>query len=665
MTTPNLFVSLTNTWQTFFKIAFISILIGLLTGCPANVSKQINYDESKNSQYYLSQYLTASGDEQTDWQLLAIRSLIIEDNVSQAERLINQLPGQLNRIQQQEALLLQGELAVKTGRIFDLNKLSLNTLSDSEKIRYYQIKIGLDKQKNDINALIRDYIELEKYGTQEQRHMTINNTWDFLIGLSRDDINTILVYANEPILQGWIDLIYTYNNNSNVYTVVESDEPEMVTAKQELQFNLLKNAVNEWQMQYSNHSAALYLPRNIYGEKYRLPDDVNKKNVALFLPLSGSSKVFSDAIRLGYFDAGQFYSQEPQQNITIYDTNGGDLASLVKQAEQQGAELIVGPLLKQDVLSISKLAPAIPVLALNKIDRSDLVNNGSQTICYFALSPEDDASDAANHISHQNKTNPLLIVPKNDLGERVAKSFVEQWQLDNPEQSDVYVQYFESETELRNKINSGVGIELEGTLLSTSTALLNQPESLDALLLSAITDSSELAPVEDVTPQFDAIYVYASHNELALIKAMLEMKSNKVQLDESGEPILDKKGDPIAVVKNIPTIYAGSRSNIADATQDFRYDMDRLQFSDIPFIINQSPLMDNLPTYIKNDYSLVRLYAMGFDAWKLANRFKQLVPYKIDVLDGMTGTLSVAQYCEITRTLTWQQYLNGKEVAVH
>lgn len=655
------FVSLTRFWQTFFKIAFISIVVGLLAGCPANVSKQLNFDESKSSQYYLSQYLAESGSKKIDWQLLAIRALLMEGNTQQAEQLVMQLPTSLSQSQQKESILLRGELAAQTGQNFELNQLSVDGLSDSDKIRYYKIKIALDKKKNDINGQIRDYVALEKYGTSDQRHSAINETWSFLTSLDESSINSILVYANESVLQGWVDLIYTYKNNVNNYPIGPDDDAATVASKEQLQYNSLKSAVSEWMMQYANHPAALYLPRNIYGDKYRLSDDSSKKNVALFLPLSGSSKVFSDTIRLGYFDASQFYSQEPQQNITIYDTSSSSIESLVKQAEQQGADLIVGPLLKQDVLEIMRLSPATPVLALNKVDNDDLVNHGTSKICFFALSPEDEASDAASHIYSQHKTKPLLIVPKNDLGQRVANKFAEYWRQNSSSESGVYVQYFDSEAELKNKINSGVGIELEGKLLSDSSPLLNQQN--DSLLVMD-PDTSNVALSNNTNPKFDAIYIYASHSELALLKAMIEMKSNKVQLDNLGAPLLDKKGVPIAVVKDVPTIYASSRSNIADTTQDYRYDMDQLQFSDIPFILNQSPLMEQLPSYIKDDYSLVRLYAMGFDAWLLANHYNQLKPHQINALNGMTGSLSVAKNCEITRSLSWQQYLNGQNVIV-
>lgn len=652
-------------WYAFFKISIISLLVGLLIGCPANVSKQLDFDEAKSSQYYLSQYTAASGNQKIDWQLLAIRSLIIEGNTQQARQLINQLPSDLNKTQQKESLLLQGELAVKNKLNFDINQLTFADLTEGQKIRYYTIKIGLDGQKGDVNSQIRDYIELEKYGTTEQRHQAINDTWNFLSTLDDSSISSVLVYANESVLQGWIDLAYSYRNNSNIYAIEDGDDAEAIAKKEESSLNLIKNAVKEWQMQYSTHPAALYLPRNIYGEKYRLPDDASQKTIALLLPLSGPSKVFGDAIRLGYSDAARFYSQELQQNLYVYDTNSNSLDVLVKQAQQQGAELIVGPLLKQDVLTIMKLAPSMPVLALNKIDSTDFTGNYPEQICFFALSPENEAMDAANHIYSQRKKIPLLIVPKSDLGDRIVNSFAAQWRSIDPASNGVYVQYFDSENALSTKMNSGIGIELEGSLIADSKFSSNESTSSNHFLTDFSTSDSVMTAQSDTeTPQFDSIYIYASHSELTLIKSMLEMASNKIEVDENGQEVVDKKGNKVAIKKIIPALYSSSRSHIADTTQDFRYDMDRMQFSDIPLIVNQNQLVEELPSYIKNDYSLVRLYAMGVDAWRLANRFSQLKPYQIDVLDGMTGQLSVAQQCEVTRTFTWLQYRNGEDTVV-
>ena len=36
-------------------------------------------------------------------------------------------------------------------------------------------------------------------------------------------------------------------------------------------------------------------------------------------------------------------------------------------------------------------------------------------ICYFALSPEDEARDAARHIRDQGKQAPLVLIPRSSL----------------------------------------------------------------------------------------------------------------------------------------------------------------------------------------------------------------------------------------------------------
>ena len=663
-------IALTLYWA---KAAVIAILVGLLVGCPIQSTQQLNYDETKNSNYYLSQANATSGSDKINWQLLAVRSLIAENHLAQANQYLLQIPSELNKVQQKEFLLLQGELAVKRTQSFNINLINLNELDDQQKIRYYHIKIAVDGNNQDINAQVRDYIELEKYGTEKQRHQAINSTWQYLVSLEQSAINSVLVYANEPTLQGWIDLIYTHHNNNGIYIIDKADSAEIVSQKEEAQYNLLKRAVEEWSIQYAEHPAAIYLPRAIYGEKYLLPEDSNSRKVALFLPLSGSSKVFGDAIQLGYFDANRYYPNEPQQNITIFDTNSAPLSDLLAQAEKQHVDLIVGPLLKDTIKAMQQINTTIPVLALNKLEYNENANT-QEKICYFGLAPEDEAMDAAQHIYSQKKRIPLLIVPQNELGKRVEESFLQQWK-NYDDAGEIYVQYFESAAALSKKMNSGYGIELEGELLNN---YITQPDiitndndtSINAFLTlfsgndqqnqqapeTALDNDIDKADEEEADDEivFDAIYIYATHDELSLIKSMLEMKSNKT--------VQDDEGNEIIVKKNIPAIFTSSRSHIANVTQDFRYDMDRVQFSEIPLIASKNAAIETLPSYISNDYSLVRLYAMGVDAWRLANRFNDLHAYQMDIFDGMTGKLSVGQQCEIMRELPWKQYRKGQEI---
>ncbi|MCO6540521.1 MAG: penicillin-binding protein activator [Gilliamella sp.] len=244
-------------------------------------------------------------------------------------------------------------------------------------------------------------------------------------------------------------------------------------------------------------------------------------------------------------------------------------------------------------------------------------------MCYFALSPEDEAKDAADHIYSQNKIKPLLLVPQNDLGKRVAQSFAVQWSQLSANSSQAYVQYFGNTQTLSANMNRNIGISLAGN-----------PILIDETLSGGM-----------VSAGFDAIYVYSSYDELTLIKPMLDMGANKTI------------GNSSAV-----TLYSSSKSHVANASNDFNYDMNKTEYADIPMVINQMDKVNtNIPSNIQKDYSLIRLYAMGIDAWRLTNRFNQLNSYQPNFLDGMTGKLSTSDQCEVTRALSWQQYIYGED----
>lgn len=114
-----------------------------------------------------------------------------------------------------------------------------------------------------------------------------------------------------------------------------------------------------------------------------------------------------------------------------------------------------------------------------------------------------------------------------------------------------------------------------------------------------------------------------------------------------------------------PALYASSRSFQAGLGPDFRLEMEGLQFSEIPLLAGSNPaLMQQVTSQFKNDYSLVRLYAMGMDAWVLANHFTDLRQGSGQQIAGATGTLTATADCVINRQLTWLQYRQGQLVPV-
>lgn len=642
----------------WIKIAVTILLVAFAVGCSIDkpslpAKSQVFYDDSRGSAYYYGLMQNETGSAKTDLQLMYIRALLVENRLVDArQQLLGFADTSLSTEQLKEKQLNAAELAVKSQTPINLSTaIDMNTLSAPQKSRYYRIKLLQDTQNHDINATVRDYVVLETLGYPAERHQVINDTWRYLSSLSDDDLSSIIAYANETVLQGWVQLSYAYRNILKVEEIQQL-QPDGTVAmvapplSDEERAQRIHDAVASWQMQYPTHPAALFLPQSIYGEDATSVNNRQGKRVALFLPLQGSSKVFGEVLRAGYMEAARFYPDEPGQNVMVFDTTSAPLPVLVKQAQEQGAEMIVGPLLKNDVASIAQLNIGIPVLALNKInDVTNAPSSLNSNVCYFGLSPEDEAADAAKHIFAQGKNNPLIITTQSDLGQRVANAFVQQWhQLTN---SDVYVQYFNSAAELKQKMNRGVGLQLQGTVLNSQIA--NPATTTAANIVDLTTPNTPTTPAQsnpNSNNAIDAIYAFATQEELEFIKPMLDMKA--------------ADDDQPTAITVVPPIYTSSRSNSANTSTDFQYEMDRVQFSDMPLLVDDNDILAQLPKNIQQDYSLARLYAMGIDAWRLANHFQELQSNTQPAIDGVTGQIVVAPGCQINRALTWKIYRQGK-----
>ncbi|MGK4352578.1 penicillin-binding protein activator [Enterobacter sichuanensis] len=324
-------------------------------------------------------------------------------------------------------------------------------------------------------------------------------------------------------------------------------------------------------------------------------------------------------------------SANPGAELKIYDTSSQPLDQVLAQVQQDGASIVVGPLLKNNVEELMKSNTTLNVLALNQPEQ---VQNRAN-ICYFALSPEDEARDAARHIHEQGKQAPLLLIPRSTLGDRVANAFADEWQKLGG--GVVLQQKFGSVSELRAGVNGGAGIALNG---SPVTASLPQQQgvTIGGLTIPAPPTDAQISGSGKV----DAAYIVATPQEIAFIKPMIAMRNGS----QSGA-----------------TLYASSRSAQGTAGPDFRLEMDGLQYSEIPMLAGSNPaLMQQALGAVRNDYSLARLYAMGVDAWALANHFTQMRQVPGFELNGNTGDLTATQDCVINRKLSWLKYQQGQIV---
>jgi outer membrane PBP1 activator LpoA protein len=318
-------------------------------------------------------------------------------------------------------------------------------------------------------------------------------------------------------------------------------------------------------------------------------------------------------------------------SLKIYDTSSQPMNQILNQVQQDGASIVVGPLLKNHVEELMRSQTTLNVLALNQPEKVENRVN----ICYYALSPEDEARDAARHMRDQGRQSPLLLVPRSALGDRVTTAFAEEWQKLGG--GIVLQQKLGSTAELKMGINGGSGIAMTGSPVSASLPQ-QQGVTIGGLTIPAPPTDAQISGGGKV----DGVYIVATQDEMALIKPMIAMRT----------------GSQSGII-----LYASSRSAQGGAGPDFRLEMEGLQFSEIPMLAGSNPaLMQEALSRVNNDYSLARLYAMGADAWTLANHFSQMRQVPGFEINGNTGDLTATQDCVINRKLSWLKYQQGQIV---
>ena len=612
-----------------------------------------------SSAWYLQQIEQSSDDSKTQWQLLAIRALLQEGQTEQAIGIYNQLPEKLNNAQQLERSLLMAQIKTVqqdyAAASAILNNIDATQLDASQQQAYYSAVIAASVGQPSL-TLVRAYIAQEPLLSNDKKQENIDGTWQAVSSMTPEQMNTLVINADENTLQGWLELQQIWTNNRT-------------------DLDKLKAGIQEWQIRYPNNPGAKLLPTQLTDLRNTNVSSASVGKIALLLPLNGQAGLFGHSIQQGFEAARTQGSQpvaslqapaeslasddlssltdaipalaeqpqstaissapaNPEAEIKIYDTSSQPIEQVLAQAQQDGATIVVGPLLKNDVDALSGVNSSLNILALNQPETAQNHPN----ICYFALSPEDEARDAAHHIWQQNQRSPLLLVPSNALGERVAKAFTSEWQSLGG--GTVLQQRLGSMSDLKRGINGGSGIALTGTPVITAN---NPPES--------VTIGGLTIPTVPVEPQVvssnenvDAVYIVASSDEMALIKPMITMRAGS---------------------RSSAQLYASSRSAQGISGPDFRFEMEGLQYSEIPLLSGGNPqLMQQALSSVNNDYSLARLYAMGVDAWSLANHFAELRQSPGFTLNGNTGQLSASTDCVVNRKLNWLQFSQGQIVPV-
>ncbi|CZW35646.1 penicillin-binding protein activator [Enterobacter hormaechei subsp. xiangfangensis] len=687
----------------------------IFTGCgtqaPDQSTAHMQGSAQADSGFYLQQMSQSTNDTRINWQLLAIRALLKEGKTQQAAELFSQLSQDLNDTQRHEQTLLSAELKVAQkdydGAKKILGTIDLSTLDKNQQARFWQAGITAEQGRPSL-TLLRALIAQEPLLAGADKQKNIDATWQALASMTQDQAKALVINADENVLQGWLDLQQMWFNNRSDPNMLKAGitdwqkrYPQNPGAKM-----LPTQLVNVQNFKPASTSKiALLLPLNgqaaVFGRAIQqgfeaakngttavsgsavpaqaaqaanvndvvspsaaetsdlttaqtpaqgtMQNPVTAPTTQPATPAPAATQAPAETPAPATAEQPQPQTAQPEQQpatqpqavattsanpgaeLKIYDTSAQPLDQVLAQVQQDGASIVVGPLLKNNVEALMKSNTTLNVLALNQPEQ---VQNRAN-ICYFALSPEDEARDAARHIHEQGKQAPLLLIPRSTLGDRVANAFAQEWQTLGG--GVVLQQKFGSASELRAGVNGGAGIALNGSPVSASLPQ-QQSVTIGGLTIPAPPTDAQISGGGKV----DSAYIVATPEEIAFIKPMIAMRNGS----QSGA-----------------TLYASSRSAQGTAGPDFRLEMEGLQYSEIPMLAGSNPqLMQQALGAVRNDYSLARLYAMGVDAWALANHFTQMRQVPGFELNGNTGDLTADQDCVINRKLSWLKYQQGQIV---
>lgn len=563
----------------------------------------VTLEPTQSVQNYMIQADSTEGSLQNDWLIMATKAAIQANQFDQAEMLIKRLARQqLTEVQQAEWQLARATIQQKQGNYSQLLQL-LNfkpwwKLPNEQWKDYYLMRADAYQGLNQAFEANRQLVAFGQYASSAEQREISSRIWMNFGSYSEYELTSLETEPNEDVLDGWLQLaIYAKTLSGNL--------------------SQLKNTLERWLNENPSHPAAIYTPEEI--QNMLSLDIVKPNNTALLLPLTGKFSPQAQLIRDGFvFAMMNDRNRDPSATLTVIDTNAYNADQIKQRLINENIDFVVGPLEKENVellhttMDGSENGPTIPALALNIPEDVQPDSN----ICYLALSPEQEAAQAAKHLFSEGYNFPLILAPKGSFGERVTEAFNKEWRKYSS--NKVAASYFGDKRQLQKDINEVFGLQ-------ESKQRIAQMQSLMRIKLETQPRSRR-----DV----DAVYIVARSTELTLIKPFIEVAINP-----------DAKA---------PQIFSSSRSNSGGATYE---DLTGIIYSDIPLLIDQDPSVTAEMNELWSEQSNMekRLKALGMDAYKLIGELPQMKVVPGYSVGGQTGILSIDNNCVVQRELSWAE----------
>lgn len=582
---------------------------------PAEIEQADREDTTSNAQQLLEQARQANNETQRQVLKLNAAKLLIEGKLlQQAKLILSEIRrGYLHGQAQMLYRILLAQIAIaeqQPKRALKFVKNLPSELGPELRIEAHKVRASAYHQLGNRLQSILELFAIEPLVTDsEQINQLHVSLWNTLQQYSVQGLRELAQQAQSKRIKGWFELAVLYKQNR-------------------LAPRQFKHKIQQWQSVYPNHPALATVFKNLSSEQAAVASRPEK--LALFLPLQGRVGVQAKAIRDGFFTA-HFAGSNDRKNISIkiYDTSGrNNIATLYDKAVKDGAQMIVGPLKKQNVEQLLQIEDLkVPVLTLNFLNREN--SSRRNNVTFFGLSPEDEARQIAERAIFENKTRAIVLVPDNGWGGRVLRAFSERFKELGGEVREVG-RYQANKNDHRKTI----------------LALLNLDESWARYRSLAIKIQHKVKFEPRRRHDVDFIFVGAFPYQARVLTPQLKFYR----------------------ATNLP-IYATSHvyTGVIDTRRDA--DMNGIIFCDAPWTLT---LFDNpspIQAAIKENFShrlrgLSRLFAMGVDAYNLMPYINWLKQQPGQTFQGQTGLLSIDKNNRIRRVLKWAQFKRGKATII-
>ncbi len=469
-------------------------------------------------------------------------------------------------------------------------------VSDAENASMSLLRADALTLKGDLLASLIQRVNADQKLPVEKSSYNRQMIWMQLMLMPATELEQAREDHKQFLLSGWLELASLYRDPlTDIDTQIKS--------------------FDDWQAQWPAHPAAENLPGMVQALRKAVKD--RPKAIAVMLPVSGPLAAAAGAVRDGLMTA--YYSAlsqgYPVPQILFYDSASDDIINLYNHAIAAGAQLIVGPLDKDQVnrLASASSLPA-PTLALNYVEQAETPTNLYQ----FGLAPEDEARQAAEQAIIEGARLAAVLYPEGDWGARVAEAFRARFE------------------ELGGIVTARAAFGDDATGATRAMLDLGQSQGRARALQRFTSLKIEFEPRR--RQDIDIVFLVASAAQARQLKPALNFN----------------------YASNLP-VFATSQVYSGEPSPGVDRDLNGIRFVDVPWLLDQdSPLHRDARAVWQGGHGRYeRLFAMGVDAYRLHARLGMLQSVPDSFLPGVTGQLSVGEGRRLQRHLQWAYFSSG------